>query len=278
MLKHLPKFIAILVILALLPLSVLAADNSLAVFLAPQEEPLAGVTFRVYPVDSGVSDAQSAYQALLTGKIQPAGTAVTDANGVAQFSGLADGTYLLMGDPVAMGTKTLRPEMCLVVLPAGNDRDVDIFPKFSLTDKQESLEYKLVKIWNDKDNPDIRPDSLQVDLYRNGEKTETVTLNAAGNWRCSWTETDDTAIWAVVEQIPEGYTPEYRAEGNTFYIENTAKPGQTESEPTVPTDEPDDPKLPQTGQLWWPVPILALAGLALILLGVLRRKESSYES
>lgn len=39
-------------------------------------------------------------------------------------------------------------------------------------------------------------------------------------------------------------------------------------QPTPPPDEPDDPSdLPQTGQLNWPVPLMAVAGLALFALG-----------
>ena len=36
--------------------------------------------------------------------------------------------------------------------------------------------------------------------------------------------------------------------------------------------ESDGPRLPQTGQLWWPVPLLALAGAALMAAGILRRR------
>ena len=45
---------------------------------------------------------------------------------------------------------------------------------------------------------------------------------------------------------------------------------------TVPnTTEPDDnPKLPQTGLLWWPVGLLSVAGMALILAGVIRKTKS----
>ncbi len=51
------------------------------------------------------------------------------------------------------------------------------------------------------------------------------------------------------------------------------------TDPTKPT-EPENPKLPQTGQLNWPVPLLAVAGLALITLGcILRfRKKDNYET
>lgn len=330
--KHLKKFILILMVLALLPLSVFAADNTLSVFLTPEEEPLSGVSFRIYPVKDDVSDPQSAYMALLEAKTQAIATAITDDNGVANFTGLADGTYLLIGDAVTLGDKLLRPEMALVTLPSGTDREVDIFPKFSLTEKKDSVEYKLLKVWDDEKNPDVRPTSIQVDLYRNGEKKETVTLNAACNWRYSWTDTDDSALWAMIEQIPEHYSAEYRIEGYNFYIENIAEaaptepdptepdptdptepdpteptstdptepeetkptepaptdptepeetkptePETTEPAPTKPSETPPKPVLPQTGQLWWPVPVLVLAGLALILVGLLRRKEQDYE-
>lgn len=50
-------------------------------------------------------------------------------------------------------------------------------------------------------------------------------------------------------------------------------------EPTVPETKPDDPKLPQTGQLNWPVPVLAVSGLALFVLGwaLCFGKKESYE-
>ena len=37
-------------------------------------------------------------------------------------------------------------------------------------------------------------------------------------------------------------------------------------------------KLPQTGQLWWPVPVLALAGLVLVIFGLVRRKNGKKSS
>ena len=43
--------------------------------------------------------------------------------------------------------------------------------------------------------------------------------------------------------------------------------------PDVPDtpDEPDEPSLPQTGQLWWPVGLLAISGALLVLLGIWNR-------
>lgn len=53
------------------------------------------------------------------------------------------------------------------------------------------------------------------------------------------------------------------------------------TEPTQPTEPgPTDPWLPQTGQLNWPVPMLAVAGLALFIAGWILRfgsKKENYE-
>lgn len=40
-------------------------------------------------------------------------------------------------------------------------------------------------------------------------------------------------------------------------------------------NRPDAPELPETGALWWPVPVLALLGAACLLFGLLRAKRHS---
>lgn len=47
----------------------------------------------------------------------------------------------------------------------------------------------------------------------------------------------------------------------------------------IEIDEPETPlgDLPQTGQLWWPVPFLAVAGMFLVLLGLIRRRGGEYD-
>jgi len=46
----------------------------------------------------------------------------------------------------------------------------------------------------------------------------------------------------------------------------------TPSDNPPPSPPPD--KLPQTGQLWWPVPVLALAGVAMLIVGIVLRRKS----
>ena len=72
----------------------------------------------------------------------------------------------------------------------------------------------------------------------------------------------------VAEDAVEGYAePEIRREGNTFILTNTC------SKP----DEPDTPPLPDTGLLWWPVPVLTALGLLCLVVGLLRRRGGRHE-
>ncbi|MBQ3090462.1 MAG: hypothetical protein IJD21_07910 [Oscillospiraceae bacterium] len=65
-------------------------------------------------------------------------------------------------------------------------------------------------------------------------------------------------------------------EGAYQYHVSAAVKSELEREPEPappPSTHPSDPKLPQTGQLNWPVPRLAVSGMALILVGRLLSKK-----
>lgn len=62
--------------------------------------------------------------------------------------------------------------------------------------------------------------------------------------------------------------------GHHYIYDRTAQPKVAlEIAPTEPTEpkptEPKDPTLPQTGQLNWPVPVMAVSGLILLFSGIL---------
>lgn len=56
-------------------------------------------------------------------------------------------------------------------------------------------------------------------------------------------------------------------------IEPTPLPTPTPSQGTD-SDQSNEENLPQTGQLWWPVPVLLFVGFSLILLGLLQKKRA----
>lgn len=59
-------------------------------------------------------------------------------------------------------------------------------------------------------------------------------------------------------------------------VEPPEPPVEPEPEPPVEIEDPDTPKaeLPQTGMLQWPVPLLAMAGLALFTLGWMKEQKA----
>ena len=74
--------------------------------------------------------------------------------------------------------------------------------------------------------------------------------------------------------VPYLYRDEYQ-------YEVTSQPKTDLEQEVKPTAPPSSGggggKLPQTGQLWWPVPVLACAGLGCIAVGLLRRREDRDE-
>ena len=73
--------------------------------------------------------------------------------------------------------------------------------------------------------------------------------------------------------VPYLYADEYQ-------YDMTSQPKtdlEREVKPTAPPSSGGGKKLPQTGQLWWPVPVLACAGLGCIAVGLFRRWEARDE-
>jgi hypothetical protein len=98
---------------------------------------------------------------------------------------------------------------------------------FTITNTaQTSVSVK--KVWNDNDSA-TRPDSVQVQLYANGEATgDKITLNADNDWSYTWSDLDkydeDAAeiTYAVQEDSVSGYITAITSDGaGSFTITNT---------------------------------------------------------
>ena len=77
--------------------------------------------------------------------------------------------------------------------------------------------------------------------------------------------------------VPYLYRDEYQYE-----VTSQPKTDLEREVPTKPTSPATPPssgggKLPQTGQLWWPVPVLTCGGLGCIVVGLLRRRRDGDE-
>ncbi len=172
--------------------------------------------------------------------------ALTDDMGQVTFSGLQAGLYLAAETKTPPGYSSFIP--FLTALPVTEDGEIkyDLTAKPKMGDIEETY-LAVRKVWND-DGKD-RPQSITVELLKNGTPIETVTLSEENRWRYAWKVLKKDDDWDVREiHIPKGYTVSYEHNSVAFTIRNT-------------------PALIQTGQLKWPIPVLAGSGTLLILIG-----------
>jgi len=307
-----PLLLALLMAVMLLPAQAMALDaidttqkTSLTVQVSPDGKPQKDVEFRLYrvaevsphcyftlsgafkeyPVDlrDNDSDDWRALATTLSGYVRtdalsPDAAAKTNETGSVTFVDLPTGLYLLLADRwYDTSTHYYTPAPILISLPNLNTEEQWIYGvtiSAKLTPGWDSptptyTELSVLKLWND-NNSEKRPTEIQVELYNDSVLTDTVTLSKANNWQHTWTKLDSKANWFVREkEVSEGYTVSIEQQGNRFVLTNTLP--DMPDDPDDPGD-PDDPKLPQTGVLWWPVPVLLAAGLFFILLGALRRR------
>lgn len=155
----------------------------------------------------------------------------------------------------------------------------------------DQADFTVVKVWDDTGKTSSRPKSVTMQLLKDGQLYDTVTLNADNNWRHTWKGLDRKYMWQVVETtVPSGYTVCIDREGTAFVVTNTAKGTGSSSSSNKPPVTPTTPngnnggggngngngggsKLPQTGMLWWPVPVLAAAGMVVFVIGWSRRRR-----
>ena len=226
--------------------------------------------------------ARDAVPALASGK--------TDASGSVRFDGLTDGLYLIIGAATQYGDLLLIPQPTIVTVPCTNsdgtvDRDVVTEPKYDYRQvTAEPLERRALKIWEDNGNEQSRPQEIAVQLLCDGKVYEEQILNAANNWRYTWENLDAAHDWKLTEkEVPKNYTVQIEQQGVTFTVTNTLDAILTPSVPNTSSAQTGDSAirggdstLPQTGLLWWPVPVLVVTGALAMFIGIfliLRKKD-----
>lgn len=229
--------------------------------------------FSSYPVTVNGIRSQSEWADILTtmkayivaDKISADQTRYTDSEGQVKFTDLYPGIYLIRWTKNQTKDKVSGFEPFLIVLPELTDDgtwnyDVTALPKPGEI-PPEPIPYKVMKLWDDEGASGDRPHSVEVEIYKNGELYETVTLEASNRWSFSW-ETLDTADWEVVERnVPQKYKMTLSRNGNTFIVTNSR-----ESEPIIP------PEFGESSEIYIYIGVALAAGILLILLSVKRRK------
>lgn len=231
--------------------------------------------FKKYPIDFGLlKEEESNYIGeTLAGyakkdKLDPMVSGKTDEAGVLLFENLKAGIFLIITENKTIEDRVYRTSPFLVFLPQQTEEGWNYHLEYNPKTGDETAElsdYTVVKLWEDKGREKDRPAEITVQLIKDGEVYDQVVLNQENNWKYTWEGLSSQSVWQAVEQdVPQGYTVTTVQNGTVFEIVNSTEEASM--------DLPE--KLPQTGQIWWPVPVFIIAGLLLILIGLTQRKDS----
>lgn len=226
--------------------------------------------YRVADVNYNLVDAFSHYSIDLKQDVQGAANALenrilmdgieadasnsSNSSYKASFTGLETGIYLVVGKEVESNGVFYMPQVSLVSL--SGDLSVDL--KYEMSDKPSRIH--VLKVWK-KDNKKSRPKSIEVCLLRSdGIVVDRVVLNSDNQWTYTWDNLSTSYTYSVMEtSVPSGYKESCTREKDTIVLTNTGSDKYRV--------EKKDEVLPNSGQLWWPVPVLLFVGLVLFGLG-----------
>lgn len=196
------------------------------------------------------------------------------SGGRVEFPALEEGLYLAVGETTREGDTRYQPVPVLIHVQGDTEATVKAE---EVAVEPEQVEYTVAKVWQGGESK--RPLSVTVQLLCDGQKYQTVSLNALNGWRYTWTSEPGHLWQAAEEACPDGFTVTVEQDGLNFTVTNTwqepqqpGNPGQPSGTPapgTPPTGQPSG-TLPQTGQLWWPVPLLLVLGVLCVGIGQLR--------
>lgn len=226
-------------------------------------------------------------------EIKPTEKEITDENGQASFYNIEHGLYVAYTDTYKCPNGDMYYTMPFIVQVPGvvNNEWVYIHtvkPKIKYVAEGGTFSLSVNKTWDDDGFENKRPTTIKVNLLCDGVINDTQELSEANNWRYMWTGLTRDHIWTIVEEEVKPYKQTVTQSGDSAVITNTYPDTPPDVPPDTPPDLPPDtppyeppvtpPEVPQTGQLWWPVPFLVIGGLVFIIAGLTnRQKEEKYE-
>lgn len=173
----------------------------------------------------------------------------TNTDGTATCADLPLGLYFIKQTGAVEGFAPCTP--FIVTVP--NEKDGEYFYEVNASPKTEVeklVSITIKKVWNT-DKSTEATDDVTVQLFKNGNLVKTAILNAQNDWQITYSDMLESDAYSVKEiNVPKGFTDTYKQEGNVFIVTNTST-------------------LIQTGQLVWPIPVLAIGGMLLVAVGII---------
>ena len=203
---------------------------------------------------------------IVSNHITPDAEMLTDEEGVALFTDLETGLYLVEEVAAENTSGTYVFNRFMVYLPtpqADGSYNYAVEARPKCTNFVPKTQYTVTKLWQDSGNQASRPKEVSVEIYKDGQLYETQILSASNNWTYTWfVNSEEYSRWTVTEpSVSAPYKLTVKENGNNFSIINTWH---------TPTD------VPQTGDTFAPLPwiiIMCLSGILLVILGVYSRRH-----
>lgn len=315
-----------------LDIEIRAPKGSLEAILADPAANMAGVVFDIWRIDDGSGGIAEAFKAASVDvdfddsahwlddasaleaharaeNIKPLASPSTDETGTFRQSDLEMGMYLVAAQDFVRNDVRYELQAFLVPVPCMGSFEVSaaVKAKASPVPPKETVIRRVTKTWKN-DSSRTRPDSITVDLLKDGKVDRAVVLSDDNNWTYTWEGLPAENTWTVRERdVPSRYSTRTHREGITFQLVNvrrsdyepvptrpstprpydpTPNPGTVTPSPT-PTGTPSAPglvdiqdnqtplgPLPQAGANWIPVFLCGALGLALLVLACLPDKKS----
>ena len=178
----------------------------------------------------------------------PSTKMTTNAEGTALCNELPLGLYFVKQTGAVEGFATCTP--FIVTVP--NEKNGEYVYEVNASPKTEVVRLTSItikKMWNT-DESTKATESVTVQLLKNGTVVKTATLNAQNNWQITYNDMPESDAYSIKEvDVPKGFTATYKQNDYVFTVTNTST-------------------LIQTGQLMWPIPVLATGGMLLIAVGI----------
>ncbi len=257
------------------------------------------------------SDSDDLLSYIRSKGIIEAANGVSDSSGRTYYSGLTLGAYYVLSDKAVNDEYSHYFANFIYPVPIlENEADGTVItnyspkasPKKAKVQNDVEVHCHLLKRWNDSGYENNRPSYVEFNIYCDGEFKETVSLSNANNWYYEWSMTGLHEFFVEEISAGEGYTGTITVYQNghesEFVCTNTYNPPDTPDTPDTPgtPDEPGTPgvpdlpevlgairdlpavlgarRLPQTGLLWWPVPILLILGMIFIIKGIRKNAKN----
>ncbi|KFI50697.1 adhesin [Bifidobacterium biavatii DSM 23969] len=209
---------------------------------------------------------------------------LTDSTGTAVFNGLSRGLYLVTVDAFDGDSLTCKASSTLVVLPSDSGSlDVTLQPKTECSPKPQTPEekktkLKVTKVWKNDGDGESRPAKVTVQLLRDGEIYDEVSLNEANDWTHEWSDLPAEHEWRTVEKVvADHYTVLVDRENTEVLVVNTYQPGDHDHHGHEDKKEHKGKKPAETGSNVSTVAACAvgLSGAGLAVLRVRRKHQAN---